>query len=75
MELQAADNLSDISHLPPARCHKLHGNRAGQYAVDLINPFRLIFTPMIKREECPENDEIDQTRITAILIIDIIDYH
>jgi len=29
MELKAAENLGDISRLPPARCHELTGNRSG----------------------------------------------
>jgi hypothetical protein len=29
MELGAYDTLSDISHLPPPRCHELTGKDAG----------------------------------------------
>lgn len=25
------------------RCHPLHNNRKGQYAVDLVHPYRLVF--------------------------------
>lgn len=25
------------------RCHQLKGNRKGQYAMDLIHPYRLVF--------------------------------
>jgi proteic killer suppression protein len=45
MELRAADALSDMSHLPPMRCHELTGNRAGQFSVDLEQPLRLLFVP------------------------------
>ena len=44
-ELKAADSLSDISHLPPPRCHELTGKRAGQFSVDLEHPYRLLFIP------------------------------
>lgn len=44
-ELKAAETLSDISHLPPPRCHELTGNRAGQFSVDLEQPYRLLFIP------------------------------
>ena len=44
-ELEAAVNLDDISRTPPARCHELTGNRAGQLSVDLVHPYRLIFVP------------------------------
>jgi len=29
----------------PGRCHELRGDRAGQLAVDLVHPYRLIFEP------------------------------
>ena len=35
IELGAADNLSDISSFPPARCHELTGDRKGSFSVDL----------------------------------------
>lgn len=44
-ELNAADVLSDISHLPPPRCHELTGKRAGQFSADLEHPYRLLFIP------------------------------
>jgi len=44
-ELQAADALLDLSHLPPMRCHELDGNRAGQFSVDIEHPYRLLFIP------------------------------
>ena len=43
MELKAAETLADISRLPPARCHELTGDRAGQLSVDLEHPYRLLF--------------------------------
>ena len=50
MELKAAETLADISHLPPARCHELKGNRKGQLSVDLEQPHRLLFTPMLHKQ-------------------------
>ena len=38
MELKAAENLGNISRLPPARCHELTGSRSGQLSVDLEHP-------------------------------------
>jgi len=40
----------------------LRGNRSGQYAVDLVNPNRLVF-------------EITGDEIQIVNIIEIIDYH
>lgn len=42
-ELAAADNLSEISNLPPARLHLLIGDRKGLYSVDIVHPYRLLF--------------------------------
>ena len=44
------------------RCHSLSNNRKGQYAVDLINPYRLVFRKI--------GDEIQIAEI-----IEIVDYH
>ena len=46
-ELRAADNLSDISKLPPPRCHELKHNLARKFAVDLDGNNRLVFKPFI----------------------------
>jgi proteic killer suppression protein len=47
-ELAAATNLLDIKHIPAARLHRLKGNRADEYAVDLVHPFRLVFKPILR---------------------------
>ena len=75
MELQAAENLAVISHLPPARCHELVGNRAGQFSVDLKHPFRLLFEP--DHDPVPQKADgaIDRTLVTAIIIVEIADTH
>ena len=75
MELQAAGSLADISYIPPARCHELSGNRAGQFSVDLKHPYRLLFIPTVTPVPRMKDGGIDRTRITSIEIIDIIDTH
>lgn len=75
MELQAADVLSDVSHLPPIRCHELAGNRVGQFSVDLEHPFRLLFIPINDPMPLRNDGGIDRQRVTAIEIIDILDTH
>ncbi|WP_104372708.1 type II toxin-antitoxin system RelE/ParE family toxin [Desulfocucumis palustris] len=74
-ELKAADSLSDISHLPPPRLHELTGERKGRFAVDLQQPFRLVFEPA--HDPIPLNGSggIDRSKITAILINGVEDYH
>lgn len=75
MELKAADTLADISHLPPARCHELTGNRAGQFSVDLVHPHRLIFKP--DHDPVPEKPDggLDRTKVTMVLVLEVCDTH
>jgi proteic killer suppression protein len=75
MELKAAETLADISHLPPARCHELKGNRKGQLSVDLEHPYRLLFIPADNPVPAKENGGLDWAQVTEIEIIRIIDTH
>ena len=75
MELRAADALSDISHLPPPRCHELFGERSGQFSVDLEQPHRLLFIPANDPVPLLEDGGIDRKRVTEIEIIEITDPH
>lgn len=74
-ELSAADNLSQISYLPPPRCHELTGRNVGSFAVDVKHPHRLIFEPYHDPVPTKEDGGIDLEKVTQILIADIIDYH
>jgi proteic killer suppression protein len=74
-ELKAAEALSDISHLPPPRCHELTGNRAGQFSVDLEHPYRLLFIPADDPIPYREDKGIDLALVKEIEIIDIEDTH
>lgn len=71
-ELKAADVLSDISHLPPARLHELEGGRDGELAVDLKQPFRLIFKP---NGDYKKGEPLDKIQVTAITILEVRNYH
>ena len=70
VELKAADVLSDIGHLPPARLHELDGGN-GELAVDLKHPFRLVLRPF----EFKKGMTIEKTIVTAIIILEVINYH
>ena len=70
-ELKAADVLSDIGHLPPARLHELEGGRNGEFAVDLKQPFRLVLKP----DELIKGMTVEKTKVTAIIILEVINYH
>ena len=75
MGLKAAESLADISHVPPARCHELKGNRKGQLSVDLEHPFRLLFIPANNPVPIGEDGGLDRTQVTEIEIIEIVDTH
>ncbi|HRX01465.1 MAG TPA: hypothetical protein P5280_18375 [Cyclobacteriaceae bacterium] len=75
-ELQAADSLSDISHLPPPRCHALIGNRQGQFSVDTVHPYRIIFEPANDPVPLQEDGSLDKSQVTAVRILDVnVDTH
>lgn len=42
--IKQAKDIDELHVLPGLRCHPLKGNRAGQYAINLTEFYRLIFT-------------------------------
>ena len=61
-EISAAENIELLIRYEIGRCHPLHGNRKGQYAMDLTHPYRLVFVE-------------DNNVISAVKIERIEDYH
>ena len=43
-EIRAVDTVEEMIQFRIGRCHALKGNRKRQYAVDLEQPYRLVFT-------------------------------
>jgi proteic killer suppression protein len=74
-ELRAADNLDEISKLPPARCHELSQNRQGQLAVDAVHPKRLIFRPNHTPVPTKADGGLDWGKVTSVIVLGISDYH
>ncbi|MDL2272615.1 type II toxin-antitoxin system RelE/ParE family toxin [Desulfovibrio sp. OttesenSCG-928-I05] len=74
-DLEAATCLSDISHRPPPRRHELEGDKKGIFSVDLIHPWRLLFTPNHNPIPLKPDGGIDLSLVTSILIIAIEDTH
>lgn len=74
-ELNAANSLKEISHLPPPRLHELTGQRKGQYSVDLQHPYRLLFVPANEPLPLMDDGGLDKEKIDEIQIIDIEDTH
>ena len=74
-ELKAADNLEQISYLPPPARHELVGDRKGQYAVYAKHPWRIVFVPFHSPIPVKEDGGVDLNKVTKILILEIVDYH
>ncbi|MCY2989706.1 MAG: killer suppression protein [Planctomycetota bacterium] len=75
LELQAATPLEDLRHLPGPRCHELAQDRKGQLAVELVHPQRLIFEPASDPVPTKADGGLDWPRVTAVVIVEIVDYH
>lgn len=58
----AADSVEMLVLCRIGRCHPLHGDRKGQYSMDLIHPYRLIFTRV-------------DNEIQIVEVQEIVDYH
>ena len=73
--LRNARSLSQVPVTPPDRFHLLRGDRIGQYAVDLVHPYRLIFEP--NHDPIPRLPDggVNLELVTAITILEIVDYH
>ena len=73
--LRAARDLGLVPTTPPERRHQLVGDRDEQFAVDLVHPYRLVFEA--NHEPLPRKDDggIDTDQVTAVTILDVIDYH
>ena len=61
-EINAADTVEMMIQFHIGRCHPLNQNRKGQYAVDLVHPYRLVFEK--------NGDEIQIANI-----LEIVNYH
>ena len=73
--LENAPNLAAVPTGKPVRRHLLKANRAGQFAVDLVHPYRLVFKPNHTPVPRRPDGGIDTERVTAVTVIDVADYH
>ena len=61
-EIDAADTVEMMIQFHIGRRHPLTQNRKGQYAVDLVHPYRLVF-------------EKNGDEIQIVNVLEIVDYH
>lgn len=73
-QLEVAKTLEDV-RLLPGNYHELTTTRKGQWACDLDQPYRLVFTPQERPIPVNENGQYIWIEITSIEIIEIINYH
>ena len=73
-QLEAANSLADMKWLP-GRCHELTGDHDGQLAVDIEQPFRLVFAPTKDPPPSKADGGLDWARVDGITVIGVEDYH
>lgn len=61
-EMIRAESVDYLIQNHIGRCHRLIGDRAGQYAMDLVHPYRLIFI-------------LIENQIQFVEIQEVTDYH
>ena len=61
-QISQAASIETLIFLRLGRCYPLYGDRLGQYAMDLIHPYRLIFTQY-------------GNTVDIVEIQEIVDYH
>jgi len=72
--LRAAPTLEDMQGVP-GNCHPLTADRAGEFAVDLRGPYRLIFEPENDPIPLLPDGGINQAAVTEIRIKEVDNYH
>jgi len=73
-DLRNADTLEEVRNLP-GNYHELVGDRKGQWACDLDQPYRLIFEPHENPIPTDEHGRYIWFEIKGVEVIEIIDYH
>ena len=74
MQLKAASNLEEVRHLP-GNFHELMNDRKGQWACDLDQPYRLVFTPHNESIPINPHGQYIWMEIIGIEILEIVNYH
>ncbi len=67
--------VSSVTELVAGRPHPLKGDRVGQFALDLEGAKRLVFKPDNDFFPLNEDGSVDWSKVTAVCIIYIGNYH
>ena len=74
-DIIAAPNLYVLMQIPAANCHKLSGDRDGEWALNISVNHRMVFE--ITNDPLPIKGDgsLDTQSVTDICITEIVDYH
>lgn len=72
--MEAAPTLADVPATPPPRRHALTGPYEGCFAVDVLQPYRILIKPHLV-PPLPRGKLIHPGKVTEIIILDVLDYH
>lgn len=73
-QLRDATTLEDVRNLA-GKFHELRGDRKGEWACDLDQPYRLVFTPHERPIPVNEHGQYIWAEIRGVEIIEVVDYH
>jgi len=73
-QLRFATTLEEVRNLP-GNYHELTNNRKGQWACDLDQPYRLVFTPHENPIPTNEHGQYVWMEITGVEVIEVVNYH
>jgi proteic killer suppression protein len=73
-DLLNAQTLEDVRNLP-GNYHELVENRKGQWACNLDNPYRLVFTPHEDPIPTDEDGKYIWVEIKGVEIVEVTNYH
>ena len=73
-QLRFASNLEEVRNLP-GNYHELTNNRKGQWACDLDQPYRLVFTPHENPIPSNEHGQYVWMEITGVEVVEVVNYH
>ena len=73
-ELEAAQSLQMVSHLPPPRCHELVSANGRVFSVDVSENMRLIFRPSGVFTN-KDDGGLDLASVKAVCIVEVKDTH
>lgn len=70
-EIEVATTLNEVSHVPPARLHRLSGDKKAFFAVDVSKNWRMVLEGYDKDDHrC-----VEEYAIITVVIVGIEEYH